>query len=88
MVIIETKNWGNFEGFDLKEAKEKFVNEVAPTNSENFDIDDVLYHEDYLSDYLIKEIECDLESDIKEWRRVAEIENRGLARAQQDSVEG
>jgi hypothetical protein len=88
MVIIETENWGNFEGSDLKEAKEKFVEKVAPTNSNNFIITDVLYDGDYLSDYLVREIERDLESEIKEWRRVAEIESEGLRRAQQESIEG
>ena len=88
MVIIETENWGNFEGSDLQEAKDKFINVVAPTISQDFNIENVFYEDSYLSDYLVKEIKDDLENDIQEWRRVAEIESKGLRRAQQDSKEG
>jgi hypothetical protein len=88
MVIIETKNWGNFEGSNLNHAKDKFINVVAPTVSEDFSIEDVFYEEDYLSDYLVREIEVDLESEIQKWRTLAEIESSGLTRAQQESIEG
>jgi hypothetical protein len=88
MVIIETKNWDNFEGSDLRHAKDEFINVVAPTASEDFSIENVLYEEDYLSDYLVKKIEVDLESEIQKWRTLAEIESSGLSRAQQESMEG
>jgi len=93
MVIIRSRNWGDFEALTLKEAKEKFVEEIAPENTEEFTIDEIVVGDVVLklstpSEIEIKLVEIELENEIKEWRRVAKIESEGLRRAQQESMEG
>ena len=88
MVIIETENWGAFKGSTPNEAKEKLINTIAPTDSDNIKISWIDCEGIILMGSFVKKIESEIELEIYEWRRVAEIESRGLARAQQESMEG
>jgi len=87
MVIIETENWGTFKAPTLEEAKEKIIEEIAPTNSD-IKISWAGFNGVILLGSFAKEIEREIESEIQEWRRVAKIESEGLRRAQQESMEG
>ena len=91
MVIIKTEDWGNFEGADLSEAKTKFVNAIVSASSNpdvSIEIYDIDYHGDLLTVSYVKNIERDIEYRVKKWHDTAEIESRGLTRAQQESMEG
>ena len=90
MVIIKTENWGDFEGNCLLEAKTKFVNAIVSASSNpdiSIEINDIDYHGDLLTVSYVKNIERDIEYRVKKWHETAEIESRGLGRAQQDSME-
>ncbi len=91
MIIIKTENWDDFEGTHLSEAKTKFVNAIVSASSNpdiSIQIDKIDYHGDLLADCYVKNIERDIEYQVKKWHETAEIENSGLARSQQDSMEG
>jgi len=91
MIIIKTENWNDFEGADLLEAKTKFVNAIVNSTSNpdiSIKIDEIDYHGDLLADCFVRNIERDIEYQIKKWHKTAEIESSGLSRAQQESMEG
>jgi len=91
MIIIKTYDWGNFEAADLTKAKNKFVNAIINSTSNpdiSIKIDGIDYNGDLLADCFIKDIEREIEYQIKKWHETAEIESSGLNRAQQESIEG
>ena len=98
MIIIKTEDWGDFEGADLSEAKTKFVNAIVDSiftkwfyfsNPDiSIQIEKIDYHGDLLADCYVKNIERDIEYQVKKWHETAVIESQGLRSAQQDSMEG
>jgi hypothetical protein len=91
MIFIKTENWGNFIANSLEEAKDEFVNAIVNSTSNpdiSIKIDEIDYHGDLLADCFIKDIEREIEYQIKKWHETAEIESSGLNRAQQESIEG
>ena len=91
MIIIKTYDWGDFEDADLLEAKDKFVNAIVNSTSNpdiSIKIDEIDYHGDLLADCFIRNIERDIEYQVKKWHDTAGIESSGLTRAQQESMEG
>ena len=91
MIIIKTEDWGDFEGADLSETKTKFVNAIVNSTSNpdiSIQIDKIDYHGDLLADCYVKNIERDIEYQVKKWHERAEIESQGLRSAQQESMEG
>jgi len=88
MIIIKTYDWGDFEGADLEETKNKFVNAIVNSTSNpdiSIKIDEIDYHGDLLADCFVRNIAIDIEHDVKEWHKTAEIESEGLRRAQQEA---
>ena len=91
MITIKTYDWGDFEAADLTKAKNKFINAIVNSTSNpdiSIKIDEIDYNGDLLSDSYIRNIERDIEYQIKKWHETAEIESSGLNRAQQESMEG
>lgn len=88
MIIIESHKSGTFEGKTLEEVKEKIVETIALSSFDRIEIDSIDYHGAMLADHLLKEVEINIEMRIKKWRKVAEIESRGLILAQQEAMEG
>ena len=88
MITIESYKSGTFEGETLEEVKEKIVETIALSSFDRIEIDSIDYHGEMLANHLLKETEMNIEMKIKKWRKVAEIESRGLTCAQQDSKEG
>ncbi|MEI7578567.1 MAG: hypothetical protein WCJ58_00850 [bacterium] len=91
MIIIKTYDWGDFEGADLKQAKNKFVNAIVNSTSNpdiSIKIDEIDYHGDLLAACFVKNIAIDIEYEVKKWYKTAKIESEGLRRAQQESMEG
>lgn len=83
MVIIETYEWGTFQGLTFEKVKEEIVEKLASNNCEHIRIYSI-ENEKGLLDKSIAQIE----NEIHEWLAVAKIESQGLRRAQQESVEG
>jgi hypothetical protein len=91
MIIIKCYDWGDFEGNNLEEVKEKFVNAIVNSSSNpdiSIKIDDIDYHGELVSKRIIREVEVDIEYKVNQWHKVAKIEREGLRRAQQEAMEG
>ena len=88
MITIESYKSGTFEGETLEEVKEKIVETIALSSFDRIEIDSIDYHGEMLANHLLKEIEMNIKMKIKKWRKVAEIESRGLILAQQEAMEG
>jgi len=87
MVIIECKNWGEFEAPTLEKVSEKIIECLGQYGKTNLDIEEILIDGKALDKKRINEISVDIEHEIYKWISKAEIESEGLRRAQQEAME-
>lgn len=88
MVIIKTNEWQEFEAPTLDQASEKLIECLGQHKETSFTIEAIIINGETLDKKRVDEITRDIEQEIYTWLAIAEIESRGLTRAQQDAMEG
>ena len=84
MIEVETFNWGNFEGENLQEVKEKIVQTLFNQDQDSFVIDQIKVNGNYLEPSIVFEIKWDILDDLLAYKKKAVCESLGYLNAQQE----
>lgn len=76
-VVIESADYGNYEGETFEQAIDKAIEEFAQYDSETFEIDTVEVDGYFLCESSTDEIQAEIEDGAKRWKKEAELEYKG-----------
>lgn len=77
-IVIESSEYGEFEGTSFDEVIKKAVETFAPYENETFAIDLIKVGSYYLDTNSVEEIQMEIEHEAKEWMKQAELEYKGM----------